>query len=236
MAAKWQGGGKQRRSRKSLGSPDGRLTSTFISFEGGEGSGKSTQAAILADHLKAQGHNTLATHEPGGSPAGAVLREVLLAGHAAGKGALAEACILTSARREHVDHVIRPALDKGKTVVCDRYCDSTRIYQGYVSGVPMQTIDKLERVATDGVMPDCTLVFDVSSDVANARRQARLSIKDDGDDRFEREDDDFHAKVAEGFAWLCDAYPGRCVKIDANGSEAEVANLVLAALHKRNLL
>lgn len=236
MAAKWQVGGKKRRSRKSLGSPDGRLTSTFISFEGGEGSGKSTQAAILADYLKGQGHNTLATHEPGGSPAGAVLREVLLAGHAAGKGALAEACILTSARREHVDHVIRPALDQGKTVVCDRYCDSTRIYQGYVSGVPMETIDKLERVATDGVMPDCTLVFDVSSEVANARRHARLSTKDDGDDRFEREDADFHAKVAEGFRWLCDAYPGRCEKIDANGSEAEVANLVLAALHKRNLL
>lgn len=236
MAAKQKAGGKQRRSKKSLGSPDGKLTSTFISFEGGEGSGKSTQAALLASHLSTHGHNVLATHEPGGSPAGAVLREVLLAGHAAGEGALAEACILTSARREHVDHVIRPALDTGKTVVCDRYCDSTRIYQGYVGGVPMATIDKLERVATDGVMPDCTLVFDVSSEVANARRQARLSVKDDGDDRFERENADFHAKVAEGFAWLCDAYPGRCVKIDANGSEAEVANLVLAALQTRNLL
>lgn len=236
MAAKRQGAGKQRRSRKSLGSPDNRLTSTFISFEGGEGSGKSTQAAILANHLQAQGHNVLATHEPGGSPAGAVLREVLLAGHAAGKGALAEACLLTSARREHVDLVIRPALDKGKTVVCDRYCDSTRIYQGFVGAVPMETIDKLESVATDGVMPDCTLVFDVSADVANARRQARLSVKDDGDDRFERENADFHAKVAEGFRWLCQAYPGRCVKIDADGSEVEVANLVLAALQKRNLL
>lgn len=236
MAAKRKGEGKKRRSEKSLGSPDRRLTSTFISFEGGEGSGKSTQAAILAKYLQAQGHSVLATHEPGGSPAGAVLREVLLAGHAAGQGALAEACILTSARREHVDYVIAPALDTGKTVVCDRYCDSTRIYQGYVGGVPMETIDRLERVATNGVMPDCTLVFDVSASVANERRQARLSVKEDGDDRFERENEDFHAKVAEGFAWLCDAYPGRCVKIDADGSEAEVANLVLAALLKRNLL
>lgn len=236
MAAKHKSGGKKRRSEKSLGSPDRRLTSTFISFEGGEGSGKSTQAAILAKHLQAQGHSVIATHEPGGSPAGAVLREVLLAGHAAGQGALAEACILTSARREHVDLVIEPALDRGKTVVCDRYCDSTRIYQGYVGGVPMETIDRLERIATNGIMPDCTLVFDVTSDVANERRRARLAVKDDGDDRFEREDASFHAKVAEGFAWLCDAYPGRCVKIDADGSEAEVANLVLAALHKRNLL
>lgn len=236
MAAKRQAGGKKRRSEKSLGSPDNRLTSTFISFEGGEGSGKSTQAAILADHLSSHGHSVVATHEPGGSPAGAVLREVLLAGHAAGKGALAEACLLTSARRDHVDHVIKPALDAGKGVICDRYCDSTRIYQGYVGGVPMETIDKLERVATNGVMPDCTLVFNVSSDVANARRQARLSTKDDGDDRFERENADFHAKVAEGFAWLCNAYPGRCVKIDADGSEDEVANLVLAALQTRNLL
>lgn len=236
MAAKRQGTGKQRWSKKSLGSPDNRLTSTFISFEGGEGSGKSTQAAVLAEHLQAQGHKIVATHEPGGSPAGAVLREVLLAGHAAGKGPLAEACLLTSARREHVDLVIGPALNKGKTVVCDRYCDSTRIYQGYVGGVPMETIDKLERVATNGVMPDCTLVFDVGPDVANARRQARLSTKDDGDDRFEREDGDFHAKVAKGFRWLCDAYPSRCIMIDANGSQDEVANLVLAALHTRNLV
>lgn len=236
MLSQLQDGKKQRRSRKSLGSPDGRLTSTFISFEGGEGSGKSTQAAILANHLRTQGHRIVATHEPGGSPAGAVLREVLLAGHAAGKGALAEACILTSARREHVDHVIAPALDAGKSVICDRYCDSTRIYQGYVGGVPMETIDELERVATNGVMPDCTLVFDVSPHVANARRQARLSTKDDADDRFERENADFHRKVAEGFRWLCDAYPGRCVKINADGSEADVTNAVLVALRTRNLL
>lgn len=236
MAAKGKGSGKKRWSKKSLGSPDDRLTSTFISFEGGEGSGKTTQAKILADYLDNHGHKVLATHEPGGSPSGQVLREVLLAGHAAGQGPLAEACILTSARREHVDHVIRPALNTGKTVICDRYCDSTRIYQGFVSGVPMETIDRLERVATDGVMPDCTLVFDVSPEVANERRRGRLAIKDDGNDRFERENADFHAKVAEGFRWLCDVYPGRCVKIDADGSEAEVANLVLAALHTRNLL
>ena len=190
----------------------------FISLEGGEGSGKSTQARRLADWLRGAGHDVCLTREPGGSAGGDILREVLLGGHAAAMGPLAEACLLTSARRDHVDTVIEPALRKGRTVVCDRFADSTRIYQGYVGGLSMEIIDMLEAVATNGRLPDLTLVFDVSAPVAEARRQARLATKKDADDRFEREDADFHARVAEGFRWLCATYPDRCVRIDADGS------------------
>ena len=166
------------------------------------------------------------TREPGGSPGGKVLREVLLGGHAADKGPLAEACLLTSARREHVDLVIAPALKAGKVVVCDRFADSTRIYQGYVGGLPMETIDQLETVATNGVMPAVTIVIDVDRDVADRRRKARLSVKDDADDRFEKENEDFHKKVAEGFRWLCYQYPRRCVPIDGNGKPEKIAQKV----------
>ena len=144
----------------------------FISFEGGEGSGKSTQAAMLGEQLRSEGYDVLETREPGGSPAGLIVREVLLGGHAADKGPLAEACLLTSARREHVDHVIRPALAKDRIVICDRFADSTRIYQGYVGGLPMETIDSLEAIGTDGVLPRVTYVLDVKAKTAQERRQA----------------------------------------------------------------
>ena len=211
-------GAKEKRAQ-----PEGGF---FISFEGGEGSGKSTQSAILADRLRSEGYEVLETREPGGSPGGKVLREVLLGGHAADKGPLAEACLLTSARREHVDLVIAPALKAGKVVVCDRFADSTRIYQGYVGGLPMETIDQLEAVATNGVMPAVTIVIDVDREVADRRRKARLSVKDDADDRFEKETEDFHNKVAEGFQWLCYQYPRRCVPIDGNGQPEEIAQAV----------
>jgi dTMP kinase len=208
----------------------------FISFEGGEGSGKSTQAAMLGEQLRLEGYDVLETREPGGSPAGMIVREVLLGGHAAEKGPLAEACLLTSARREHVDLVIRPALAKDQVVICDRFADSTRIYQGYVGGLLSQTIDQLEAVATDGLMPEVTFVLDVSADVAMSRRKARLSSKGDADDRFEKEDQSFHDKVAKGFRWLCDTYPQRCLLIDGSGKPNAVAVTIRDSLRLRGLI
>lgn len=208
----------------------------FISFEGGEGSGKSTQAALLAQRFNTSGDQALLTREPGGSKAGNILREVLLQGHGVDKGPLAEACLLTSARRDHVEQVIAPALEKGTSVICDRFADSTRIYQGFVGGLPMDTIDNLERVATNGLLPDVTFVILVDQAVANTRRQSRVSQKGDGDDRFERENAQFHANVARGFLWLCDAYPQRCVLIDGDGTQQNVSAAIDRALRARALL
>lgn len=207
----------------------------FISFEGGEGSGKSTQSGLLAQTLREEGYDVLETHEPGGSPGGKIVREVLLGGFAMDKGPLAEACLLTSARREHVDTVIRPALAAGKIVLCDRYADSTRIYQGYVGGLDDETIDRLEAVATDGLMPRVTFVMEVDRMVANGRRLARLSQKGDGNDRFEREDQTFHDKVTEGFDRLCKAQPERCLPTNGNGKPKDVSQSIRDVLRFRDL-
>lgn len=207
----------------------------FISLEGGEGTGKSTQAAKLADQLRDEGYDVVVTREPGGTPAGAVVREVLLSGHGASLGPLAEASLLTSARRDHVDHLIVPSLQAGKVVICDRFADSTRIYQGYVGGLPKETIDQLEHVATNGVLPTTTLVLDVDTETANTRRQARLVTKNDADDRFEKEDAAFHAKVREGFRWLSETFPERCVLIDASGTPDDAAQRIRDSLRLRGL-
>ncbi|MBV6657704.1 MAG: dTMP kinase [Devosiaceae bacterium] len=223
-------------SRDPVGYPSGKQAGgrgLFISLEGGEGSGKSTQAKRLHGELESLGVPVVATREPGGSAGGNVLREVLLSGHAAPLGPLAEACVLTSARRDHVETVILPALRAGKTVICDRFADSTRVYQGYVGDIDMKVIDELEAVATQGRMPDITLVFEVSRSVADARRQARVTSKGDADDRFERESAAFHNKVADGFAWLTRTYPDRCHRIDADGSIDEVFAQVMQIVEPR---
>jgi dTMP kinase len=132
--------------------------------------------------------------------------------------------------------VIRPALAKDQVVICDRFADSTRIYQGYVGGLLSQTIDQLEAVATDGLMPEVTFVLDVSADVAMSRRKARLSSKGDADDRFEKEDQSFHDKVAKGFRWLCDTYPQRCLLIDGSGKPNAVAVTIRDSLRLRGLI
>ena len=208
----------------------------FISFEGGEGSGKSTQAALLGEQLRTEGYDVLETREPGGSPAGMIVREVLLGGHAADKGPLAEACLLTSARREHVDLVIRPALARNQIVICDRFADSTRVYQGYVGGLPTATIDRLEQVATDGLLPEVTYVLDVNTYVARDRRLQRLTTKGDGEDRFEKESHDFHDRVADGFRKLCKDNAGRCFLIDGNAKPRNVALTIRDSLRLRGLI
>ena len=204
----------------------------FISFEGGEGSGKTTQAKRLAQNLRDKGYDVVETHEPGGSPGGKILREVLLGGHAADQGPLAEACLLNSSRREHVDLVIEPALNANKVVICDRYADSTRVYQGYVGGLDGRTIQSMEATATKGLMPKVTFIIDIPTDVAEARRKARLGEKGDADDRFEKEDAAFHGKVREGFRWVGHDEPERCVVIDGSPDEASVAKEVAKKVAK----
>jgi len=187
----------------------------FITLEGGEGAGKSTQARLLADALQALGVRVLRTREPGGAPGAEVLRELLLSGRCAWS-APAETLLHFAARAEHIERTIRPALAAGTWVVCDRFADSTMAYQGYGQGADRAMIAHLTRMI--GLVPDVTFVLDVSPETATARLGGRGRAAD----RYEREGSAFHSRIAAGFREIARAEPGRCVLIDANRAEAAV--------------
>ena len=187
----------------------------FITLEGGEGAGKSTQARLLADALLGLGVRVLRTREPGGAPGAEVLRELLLSGRCAWS-APAETLLHFAARAEHVERTIRPALAVGTWVVCDRFADSTMAYQGYGQGADRAMIANLTRMI--GLVPDVTFVLDVSPEAATARLGGRGAAAD----RYEREGSAFHSRIAAGFREIARAEPGRCVLIDANRTEVAV--------------
>ncbi len=203
----------------------------FITFEGGEGTGKSTQAAMLALRLEALGLGVLLTREPGGSPGAEIIRHVLLSGAAAPLGPDAEAMLFAAARDDHIRCAIAPALEAGKWVVCDRFVDSTRVYQGTLGNVDPRLIRALERVSIGDVMPDLTLVLDVPVTVGLERAAARRSGSDP--DRFEAEDVAFHDKLREAYLALAAAEPQRCVVIDASLAKEAVAKSVWDAVSTR---
>ena len=193
----------------------------FITFEGGEGTGKSTQAGLLAHKLEALGLGVLLTREPGGSPGAEIIRHVLLSGAAKPLGADAEAMLFAAAREDHVRCTIEPALAAGKWVVCDRFADSTRVYQGALGQVDRRLIKGLERVSIGDLVPDLTLILDVPVDVA----LERLALRRGGaaPDRFEAENLEFHQKLREAFRALAADEPERCVIIDASVPRVQVA-------------
>jgi dTMP kinase len=193
----------------------------FITFEGGEGTGKSTQAGLLAHKLEALGLRVLLTREPGGSPGAEIIRHVLLSGAAKPLGADAEAMLFAAAREDHVRCTIAPALAAGKWVVCDRFADSTRVYQGALGQVDRRLIKGLERVSIGDLLPDLTLVLDVPVDVALERLTLRRG--DAVPDRFEAENVEFHQKLREAFRALAADEPERCVMIDASVPRVQVA-------------
>jgi len=198
----------------------------FITFEGGEGAGKSTQARLLADALCDLGVPALRTREPGGAPGAEVLRGLLLSG-SVGWSAPAEALLHFAARAEHVEQSIRPALAAGMWVVCDRFADSTMAYQGFGQGADRAMIATLTGLI--GLVPDVTIVLDVSDAVGVARLRSRGAAAD----RYERLDAAFHARVNEGFRAIARAAPERCVVVPADGFEAEVHAAVIRALWER---
>jgi dTMP kinase len=198
----------------------------LITLEGGEGAGKTTQSQLLADALAQLGLPVLRTREPGGAPGAEVLRDLLLRG-AVDWSAQAEALLHFAARAEHVEKTIRPALAAGTWVVCDRFYDSTMAYQGYGQGADRSAIAAL--IVLLGIVPDVTLVLDVSEATAVARRMARGADAD----RYERRDAFFHARVRQGFRDIAAAAPGRCVPIAADGSIAEVHAAIMQALRTR---
>ncbi len=203
----------------------------FITFEGGEGTGKSTQAATLALRLESLGLGVLLTREPGGSPGAEIIRHVLLSGAAKPFGPEAEAMLFAAARDDHVQCTILPALAAGKWVVCDRFADSTRIYQGVVGKVDQRFIKALERVSIGDITPDLTFVLDLPVALAldrAARRRGALKP-----DRFEVEKTEFHENLRQAYLALAAAEPQRCVIIDASATKDEVAKRVWTAVNSR---
>jgi len=186
----------------------------FITFEGQDWSGKSTQAALLAERLHGEGREVVATREPGGTPVGESIRTLVLDGPE--MSAWAEAALFAAARAEHVAAVIRPALARGAAVVCDRYVDSSIVYQGIARGLGAERVLEVNMAVTDGLLPDRTFVLDVDPDTARARHSAGL-------DRIEREHDEFRRMVAEGFRRLVDLFPERVVPLDGNLQPEEIA-------------
>jgi dTMP kinase len=201
----------------------------FITFEGGEGAGKSTQARRLAERLRRQGRVVTLTREPGGSPGAEAIRALLVRGEAERWSPISEALLMYAARRDHIERAIAPALARGEVVVCDRFYDSTRAYQGAGGGAPRALIAALEQAVVGDVRPDLTLVFDLSVDMGLARAAARR----DGEARFESKGRDFHERLRGAYLEIVRAEPARCVAIDADGDLDAVEARVWAAVDAR---
>ena len=203
----------------------------FITFEGGEGTGKSTHAAMLAQRLKGLGLGVALTREPGGSPGAEIIRHVLLSGAAQPLGPDTEAMLFAAARDDHVRNTILPALNRGKWVICDRFADSTRVYQGIVGAVDPRLIGELERITVGATIPDLTFVLDVPADVGLARAGDRRGAGDA--DRFESETLEFHQKLRAGFRTLAKSEPKRCILIDATAPRSDVAAQIWSIVEQR---
>ena len=200
----------------------------FISIEGGEGAGKSTQVGLLVAALDSAGIPVRATREPGGSPGGEAIRRLLLEGEGERWDAISEALLLVAARHDHVARVIAPALAQGVWVVSDRFADSTTAYQGHGKGVALQDLATLRRLALGDFAPDLTVILDLPVEIGLARAAARSAA-----DRFERLDRDFHEKLLQGFRQIAVDNPTRCILIDASGDPKTVHQAALAAIEER---
>ncbi|GJE60742.1 dTMP kinase [Methylobacterium trifolii] len=205
---------------------------TFITFEGGEGAGKSTQVERLARALRAAHARPVhVTREPGGSERAEEIRAALLAGAAKPYGPFAEALLFAAARIDHLDRLIRPALAAGEVVLCDRFMDSTRAYQGAAGGLDPGTVAALERVVVGRTRPDLTLILDLPPETGLAR--ARTRAAGEGPDRFEAEALDFHARLRAAFRAIAEAEPARCTVIDASQAPDSVEAAIRAAVDAR---
>ena len=206
------------------------ITGKFIAFEGGEGAGKSTQARRLAEALRAQGHDVITTREPGGTPGAEAIRGMLLGIDGEGWHPRAEALLFAAARSDHVERLIRPALDRGAWVICDRFVDSSRAYQGGGGGLSDAEVMELHQIGSHGLLPDLTFLFQVSPEVSAKRLVLR-----DGDtaDRIGGRSKDFHAAVSAAFDRFAKADPQRFVRINGDGTVDQIHDFVLAALELR---
>lgn len=207
----------------------------FITFEGGEGVGKSTQVKRLAARLAGVGVSAVRTREPGGTPKAEAIRSFILQGKPESWGVGAEAVLFAAARLDHVNELIAPSLKQGKWVICDRFADSTRAYQGLTGGVDDRLIDALEYLALNGNEPDLTIILDMDPDAAFTR--VRQRALEDGmpalADRFEKEDLEFHRRLRENFLAIAVAHPGRCVVLSADTDEDTLAEAIWKVIVER---
>ncbi len=199
----------------------------FITFEGGEGSGKSTQCTLLAKRLSKAGVSVLHTREPGGSPDANAIRELLVKGEPGRWSCTAEILLNFAARESHLASTIRPALASGTTVVCDRFSDSTRAYQGFAGGGDKELIERLDAGIVGSAQPDLTLVFDLDPRIGLERASAR-----GGDDRFEKKGLEYHARLREAYFQIAQTFPGRCQIVDASDSVEAIEDVVWTAISR----
>jgi dTMP kinase len=206
----------------------------FITFEGGEGSGKSTHTAALAEKLKARGIDVVLTREPGGSPGAEIIRHIILSGIAKPLGTETETILFAAARDDHVKATILPALEAGKWVVCDRFIDSTRVYQGALGKVDMKLIRALERVTVGAdAMPDLTILLDVPANIGLARAKTRRGAG--AADRFEAESVEFHEELRQAFLGIAAREPKRFAVIDGRAPRDVVAERIWETVEQRLL-
>ena len=202
----------------------------FITFEGGEGTGKSTQARRLAQALRDRGINVVETREPGGSPAAELIRKIILSGAAEPFGPVAETMLFFSARDDHLTTVIRPALERGDWVICDRFIDSTRVYQGDVFGVDRELIRQVERLTVEPDMPDLTIILDLEPATGLTRAAERGALS-----RYDKARLETHEALRSGFLAIAAREPQRCIVIDAARGADAVAEDVWQAVSARLL-
>ena len=201
----------------------------FITFEGGEGAGKTTQIGRLAEALRNGGQDVLATREPGGSADAEDIRRLLLSGSPERWDGETEALLMVAARRSHLVKTIWPALAEGRIVLCDRFSDSTEAYQGFGRGVPREALQQLHRLIAGDFAPSLTFVLDLPA----AEGLARASARRGGQTRFEEMALHFHERLRQGFLEIAGREPERCVVIDARGSVAEIHAALLAVVRQR---
>jgi len=202
------------------------MPGVFITFEGGEGTGKSTQIRRLGGRLQAMGRDFVVTREPGGTPEAEAVRALLVSGDVSRWSAEAEALLNYAARDSHLAQLVRPALASGAIVVCDRFMDSTRAYQGYAGGCDLAFIDQLENAVVGSTRPRLTLIFDLDPQVGLARAHARGDAA--AEDRYERKGLAFHHKLREGYLDILRRNPQRCRLVDASAAVEEVEETVWA--------
>ena len=206
--------------------------SRFVTFEGVEGSGKTTQIQMLSNHLEERGIDHLLTREPGGTPIGDQIRSLVLDPRNAAMTAICELLLYAAARAQHIEQVIRPALLSGRLVLCDRFKDATMAYQGSGRGIRLDLIDALHGLEILSLQPDLTVLFDIDEETALNRARARDHGRSKDETRFEQESLEFHRRVRSGYLEMARQEPGRIVVVDARGTVDQVHRRVIEAMDR----